>query len=72
MMDFCSPSELVSLCLQELLNQMSKQKVQPNLLTFNSVLKALRRCGSLAKTQALLTLNEMKAVRIGGVAYLWY
>ncbi|XP_028445783.1 small ribosomal subunit protein mS39 isoform X3 [Perca flavescens] len=50
--------------IAELLNQMSQQKVQPNLLTFNSVLKALRRCGSLAKTQALHTLNEMKAVGI--------
>ncbi|XP_069571831.1 small ribosomal subunit protein mS39 [Brachyistius frenatus] len=48
----------------ELLNQMSQQKVRPNLLTFNSVLKALRRCGFLAKTQALHTLNEMKAVGI--------
>lgn len=46
---------------------MSQQKVQPNLLTFNSVLKALRRCGSLAKTQALQTLNEMKAMGIGTV-----
>lgn len=44
---------------------MNQQKVQPNLLTFNSVLKALRRCGSLAKTQSLQTLNEMKALGIG-------
>lgn len=51
--------------LQELLTQMSQQKVRPNLLTFNSVLKALRRCGSLARSQALHTLNEMKAVGIG-------
>lgn len=43
---------------------MSQQKVKPNLLTFNSVLKALRRCGSV-KAQALHTLNEMKAVGIG-------
>ncbi|KAK1887482.1 Pentatricopeptide repeat domain containing protein 3 mitochondrial [Dissostichus eleginoides] len=50
--------------LAELLNQMSQQKVQPNLSTFNSVLKALRRCGSLAKTQAIRTLNEMKAMGI--------
>lgn len=51
--------------LQDLLKQMSQQKVQPNLLTFNSVLKALRNCGSFAKTQAPQTLNEMKAVGIG-------
>ncbi|XP_063344207.1 small ribosomal subunit protein mS39 isoform X1 [Pelmatolapia mariae] len=50
--------------IAELLNQMNQQKVRPNLLTFNSVLKALRRCGFLAKTQALHTLNEMKALGI--------
>ncbi|KAM9357148.1 small ribosomal subunit protein mS39 [Symphorus nematophorus] len=50
--------------ITDLLNQMSQQKVQPNLLTFNSVLRALKRCGFLAKSQALLLLNEMKAVGI--------
>uniref|UniRef100_A0A3P9LGE0 Small ribosomal subunit protein mS39 n=1 Tax=Oryzias latipes TaxID=8090 RepID=A0A3P9LGE0_ORYLA len=50
--------------ISELLNQMSQQKVHPDLLTFNSVLKALRRCGYVAKTKALSTLNEMKAVGI--------
>ncbi|XP_030595144.1 small ribosomal subunit protein mS39 isoform X2 [Archocentrus centrarchus] len=50
--------------IAELLNQMNQQKVRPNLLTFNSVLKALRRCGFLAKTQALHVLNEMKALGI--------
>ncbi|XP_073342712.1 small ribosomal subunit protein mS39 [Pagrus major] len=50
--------------ITDLLKQMSQQKVQPNLLTFNSVLKALRRCGSLGKSQALYTLNEMKALGI--------
>ncbi|XP_054647197.1 pentatricopeptide repeat domain-containing protein 3, mitochondrial [Dunckerocampus dactyliophorus] len=50
--------------ITEILNQMSQQKVQPNLQTFNSILKALRRCGSLAKTLALQTLNEMKSLRI--------
>uniref|UniRef100_A0A669CI15 Small ribosomal subunit protein mS39 n=1 Tax=Oreochromis niloticus TaxID=8128 RepID=A0A669CI15_ORENI len=54
--------------LIELLNQMNQQKVRPNLLTFNSVLKSLRRCGFLAKTQALHTLNEMKALGIGNAA----
>uniref|UniRef100_A0A3Q3W9G0 Small ribosomal subunit protein mS39 n=1 Tax=Mola mola TaxID=94237 RepID=A0A3Q3W9G0_MOLML len=51
--------------ISELLNQMSQQKVRPNLLTFNSVLKALKRCGSLARSQALQTLSEMKALGIG-------
>uniref|UniRef100_A0A7N6A781 Small ribosomal subunit protein mS39 n=1 Tax=Anabas testudineus TaxID=64144 RepID=A0A7N6A781_ANATE len=50
--------------ITDLLNQMSQQKVQPNLLTFNSVLKALRTCGTFPKSQALQTLNEMKAVGI--------
>ncbi|KAF6730965.1 Pentatricopeptide repeat domain-containing protein 3, mitochondrial [Oryzias melastigma] len=50
--------------ISELLNQMSQQKVQPDLQTFNSVLKALRRCGYVAKTKALPTLNEMKAMGI--------
>lgn len=44
---------------------MNQHKVRPNLLTFNAVLKALRRCGYLSKTQALHTLNEMKALGIG-------
>lgn len=48
----------------ELLKQMSQQKVQPSLHTFNSVLKALRRCGYLAKTNSLNTLREMKALGI--------
>ncbi|XP_061582407.1 small ribosomal subunit protein mS39 [Cololabis saira] len=48
----------------ELLNQMTQQKVRPNLLTFNSVLKALRKCGYLAKTHALHALNEMKMLGI--------
>ncbi|XP_056143128.1 pentatricopeptide repeat domain-containing protein 3, mitochondrial [Lampris incognitus] len=50
--------------IAELLNQMRQQKVQPNLLTFNSVLKALRRCGASARSQALQTLSEMKALGI--------
>uniref|UniRef100_A0A673CKH1 Small ribosomal subunit protein mS39 n=1 Tax=Sphaeramia orbicularis TaxID=375764 RepID=A0A673CKH1_9TELE len=51
--------------ITELLKQMNQQKIQPTLQTFNSVLKALRRCGFLAKTQALHTLSEMKALGIG-------
>uniref|UniRef100_A0A673CGA8 Small ribosomal subunit protein mS39 n=1 Tax=Sphaeramia orbicularis TaxID=375764 RepID=A0A673CGA8_9TELE len=50
--------------ITELLKQMNQQKIQPTLQTFNSVLKALRRCGFLAKTQALHTLSEMKALGI--------
>lgn len=53
------------LSVQDLLKQMSQQKVRPNLMTFNCVLKALRRCGSLGKLQALQTVSEMKALQIG-------
>ncbi|MBN3323712.1 PTCD3 protein, partial [Atractosteus spatula] len=48
----------------DLLKQMGEQKVQPNLLTFNAVLKSLRKCGPLARVQAFHTLNEMKALGV--------
>ncbi|XP_051894966.1 pentatricopeptide repeat domain-containing protein 3, mitochondrial [Pristis pectinata] len=48
----------------ELLKQMAEQKVQPNLLTFNSALKSLRRCGSIAKGLSLQLMNEMKFLNI--------
>lgn len=50
--------------ITELLNQMNQQKIRPTLQTFNGVLKALKRCGFLAKSQALHTLSEMKALGI--------
>uniref|UniRef100_A0A3P9N285 Small ribosomal subunit protein mS39 n=1 Tax=Poecilia reticulata TaxID=8081 RepID=A0A3P9N285_POERE len=52
----------------ELLNQMNEQKVRPNLLTFNSVLKALRQFSFLAKTFSPQILNEMKALGIPSLA----
>ncbi|XP_077073352.1 small ribosomal subunit protein mS39 [Siphateles boraxobius] len=48
----------------DLLKQMAEQKVKPNLLTFNAVLKALRRCGALGKSQAFPVISEMKALNI--------
>ncbi|XP_051515000.1 pentatricopeptide repeat domain-containing protein 3, mitochondrial [Myxocyprinus asiaticus] len=48
----------------DLLKQMSEQKVKPNLLTLNAVLKALRRCGALGKSQAFPVISEMKALSI--------
>ncbi|XP_028815436.1 small ribosomal subunit protein mS39 [Denticeps clupeoides] len=48
----------------DLLKQMSEQKVKPNMLTFNAVLKALKRCGPLARSQSLLVIGEMKALGI--------
>ncbi|XP_057705892.1 small ribosomal subunit protein mS39 isoform X2 [Corythoichthys intestinalis] len=50
--------------ITEILNQMSQQKIQPNLQTFNSVLKAFRRHSSLARSSAFQTLSEMTALRI--------
>ncbi|XP_015262432.1 PREDICTED: pentatricopeptide repeat domain-containing protein 3, mitochondrial [Gekko japonicus] len=50
--------------VEGLLKEMAQQNVQPNLLTFNSVLKALRQCGSLGRSMALQTLSEMSALRI--------
>ncbi|XP_078079691.1 small ribosomal subunit protein mS39 [Mustelus asterias] len=56
-------NEKVDLIL-ELLKQMAEQKVQPNLLTFNSALKSLRKCGSMAKGLSLQIMNEMKHLNI--------
>ncbi|XP_036895029.1 pentatricopeptide repeat domain-containing protein 3, mitochondrial [Sturnira hondurensis] len=48
----------------ELLKQMAVQKVQPNLQTFNTILKCLRRFYAFGKLPALQTLREMKALGI--------
>ncbi|KAI2644332.1 Pentatricopeptide repeat domain-containing protein 3, mitochondrial [Labeo rohita] len=48
----------------DLLKQMAEQKVKPNLLTLNTVLKTLRRCGTLGKSQAFPVISEMKALSI--------
>ncbi|XP_013884665.1 small ribosomal subunit protein mS39 [Austrofundulus limnaeus] len=52
--------ELVS----ELLKQMNQMSIRPNLLTFNSLFKTLKRCGKLSTIYAPLALNEMKALGI--------
>ncbi|XP_069350459.1 small ribosomal subunit protein mS39 [Eulemur rufifrons] len=49
---------------QELLKQMVAQKVKPNLQTFNTILRCLRRFSVLARVPALRTLREMKAIGI--------
>ncbi|KAM6202358.1 small ribosomal subunit protein mS39 [Rhynchocyon petersi] len=51
--------------MQELLKQMVAQKVKPNLQTFNTILKCLRRFHAFGKMPALQTLREMKAIGIG-------
>ncbi|XP_054433641.1 small ribosomal subunit protein mS39 [Pteronotus mesoamericanus] len=48
----------------ELLKQMTAQKVKPNLQTFNTILKCLRRFYAFGKLPALQTLREMKAIGI--------
>ncbi|XP_070583956.1 small ribosomal subunit protein mS39 [Erythrolamprus reginae] len=51
-------------CIEDLLRQMAEHDIQPNLLTFNSVLKALKQCGRVSRAKARLILNEMKALNI--------
>ncbi|NWQ75800.1 PTCD3 protein, partial [Columbina picui] len=46
------------------LDHMAQQKVQPNLLTFNALLKTLRRCGGVGRSMALSVIKEMKALDI--------
>lgn len=48
----------------ELLKQMAAQKVKPNLQTFNTILKCLRRFYAFGKLPALQTFREMKAIGI--------
>ncbi|XP_044303344.1 pentatricopeptide repeat domain-containing protein 3, mitochondrial isoform X1 [Varanus komodoensis] len=50
--------------VDNLLRQMAHQNVQPNLLTFNSLLKTLRLCGPLGKSIGLRVLKEMNALNI--------
>uniref|UniRef100_A0A8D2MX26 Small ribosomal subunit protein mS39 n=1 Tax=Zonotrichia albicollis TaxID=44394 RepID=A0A8D2MX26_ZONAL len=49
---------------KDLLTHMAQQKVQPTLLTFNSVLKSLRRCGGVGRSMSLFVLKEMEALDI--------
>lgn len=44
---------------------MAAQKVKPNLQTFNTILKWLRRFHVFGKLPALQTFREMKAIGIG-------
>ncbi|MBZ3870021.1 Pentatricopeptide repeat domain-containing protein 3, mitochondrial [Sciurus carolinensis] len=48
----------------DLLKHMAAQKVRPNLQTFNTILKHLRRFYALGRVPALQTLREMKAMGI--------
>ncbi|XP_061067027.1 small ribosomal subunit protein mS39 [Eubalaena glacialis] len=48
----------------DLLKQMVAQNVKPNLQTFNTILKCLRRFHAFGKLPALQTLREMKAIGI--------
>lgn len=44
---------------------MAQQGVQPNLLTFNALLKTLRKCGGVGRSMSLLVIKEMEALNIG-------
>ncbi|XP_059673693.1 small ribosomal subunit protein mS39 [Gavia stellata] len=46
------------------LNHMAQQEVQPNVLTFNALLKTLRRCGGVGRSMSLLVIKEMEALDI--------
>ncbi|XP_051475500.1 pentatricopeptide repeat domain-containing protein 3, mitochondrial isoform X2 [Apus apus] len=46
------------------LNHMVQQGVQPNLLTFNALLKTLRRCGGVGRSMSPLVIKEMEALDI--------
>ncbi|XP_010117902.1 PREDICTED: pentatricopeptide repeat domain-containing protein 3, mitochondrial [Chlamydotis macqueenii] len=46
------------------LTHMAQQEVQPNLLTFNALLKSLRRCGGVGRSMSLLVIKEMEALDI--------
>lgn len=48
----------------DLLKHMVAQKVKPNLQTFNTILKGLRKCYSLGRIPALQILREMKHIGI--------
>ncbi|NXY68159.1 PTCD3 protein, partial [Glareola pratincola] len=46
------------------LNHMAQQEVQPNLLTFNALLKTLRKCGGVGRSMSLSVIKEMEALDI--------
>uniref|UniRef100_A0AAA9SJI2 Small ribosomal subunit protein mS39 n=1 Tax=Bos taurus TaxID=9913 RepID=A0AAA9SJI2_BOVIN len=50
--------------VKDLLKQMVAQNVKPNLQTFNTILKCLRRFYAFGKLPALQTFREMKAIGI--------
>ncbi|OXB78797.1 UNVERIFIED_CONTAM: hypothetical protein H355_011815 [Colinus virginianus] len=50
------------------LNHMVQQEVQPNVRTFNAVLKVLRRCGGVGRSMAVPVIKEMEALEIVGHA----
>ncbi|KFP49336.1 hypothetical protein N323_00854, partial [Cathartes aura] len=46
------------------LHHMAQQEVQPNVLTFNALLKTLRRCGGVGRSMSLSVIKEMEALDI--------
>uniref|UniRef100_A0A8C1QKF5 Small ribosomal subunit protein mS39 n=1 Tax=Cyprinus carpio TaxID=7962 RepID=A0A8C1QKF5_CYPCA len=63
--DVSTFNALITAAPEQFLPQsMAEQKVKPNLLTLNAVLKALRRCGTVGKSQAFPVISEMRALSI--------
>ncbi|KFV86983.1 hypothetical protein N308_13982, partial [Struthio camelus australis] len=50
--------------VKDFLNHMVQQEVQPNVLTFNAVLKTLRRCGGVGRSVSVSVIKEMDALDI--------
>ena len=55
----------VLMSLKVFLNHMVQQEVEPNVLTFNAVLKTLKRCGGIGRSVAISVIKEMEALEIG-------
>lgn len=58
---------LLLLLFKMFLNHMAQQEVQPNVQTFNAVLKTLRRCGGVGRSMAVPVIKEMEALEIGKI-----
>lgn len=56
---------ILLLLFEMFLNHMAQQEVQPNVRTFNAVLKTLRRCGGVGRSMAVPVMKEMEALEIG-------
>lgn len=63
----CEALRMLLLLFKMFLNHMAQQEVQPNVQTFNAVLKTLRRCGGVGRSMAVPVIKEMEALEIGKI-----